>query len=169
MRSADQFVHTGLKNADEVHQLAHELLQHWEKFARSLDQRRKLLSLVVSFNKQTESASEKLEMLEKEIKKEEGKIGQTKIDVLSSDEKISNLHSNLSNQIAEITAPCIREGKILLEKIDKDDDESQFIIRRVSKAQQCSNEKIDNFFFQKVSEFNEQVNVLKSKIVNKIH
>jgi hypothetical protein len=131
MRSADQFVHTGLKNADEVHQFAHDLLQHWEKFARSLDQRRKLLSLVVSFNKQTDDASERLEELEKQISNEEKKISQIKLSNNSDIEIGSNMHSTLSNQIAEITAPCFRESKILMEKIDKDDFESQHIIKRV--------------------------------------
>jgi hypothetical protein len=143
MRSADQFVHTGLKNADDVHQFAHVLLEHWEKFARKLDQRRKLLSLVVSFSKQTESATEKLGQLEKDIENEEEKISQ----IESNNENLTNLHSNLSNQIAVITAPGLRDGKILLEKIDKDDFESQQLIRRVS-------------------EFNEHVKELKTKIVS---
>lgn len=135
MRSADQFVHTGLKNADEVHQFAHELLQNWEKFARSLDQRRKLLSLVVSFNKQTDAATERLQKLEEQISNEEQKISQIQVQSSNNSdiENGSNLHSNLSNKIAQITAPCFRESKILLEKIDKDDYESQHIIRRVTK------------------------------------
>lgn len=155
MRSADQFIHTGLTNADVVHQFAHELLEKWEKFARKLDQRRKLLSVVVSFYKQAETATEKLGQLEREIHIEDEKIKNVQNNDIETSQielkiepsnNLAQLHTNFSNQIAEITAPCLRDGKMLLEKLNKDDFEGQHIIRRVY-------------------EFNEQVKDLKSKLV----
>lgn len=74
LRTADQFIHTGLERADEAHQEAHVLLEKWEKFALKLDQRRKLLSVVVSFYKQTEEASERLSQIEREIRNENDKM-----------------------------------------------------------------------------------------------
>lgn len=74
IRTADQFIHTGLERADQAHQEVHILLETWEKFALKLDQRRKLLSIVVSFYKQTEEASERLIQIQKEIQIEEEKI-----------------------------------------------------------------------------------------------
>ena len=177
IRTADQFIHTGLEKADEAHQEAHELLEKWEKMALKLDQRRKLLAIVVSFYRQTEQATDRLNQLEKEIKIEherakrlnsdsdpEGspakKISTIRINVNTSNEDTAkssrtnspNLESvqrnaDLQTQLAEITAPCLREGKIVLEKVCKEDSQAEHVIR-------------------KFYEFSEQVNELKSKLVN---
>jgi hypothetical protein len=160
IRTADQFIHTGLEKADEAHQEAHVLWEKWEKFALKLDQRRKLLSIVVSFYKQTEDASERLIQIEKEIRKEEEKI--RKISERDSSRAKSNMssrasntspnadltqrHADLSNQLAEITGAGLREGRIVLEKIGDDYDETEHVIKRVY-------------------EFTEHVKDLKSKLV----
>jgi hypothetical protein len=157
LRTADQFIHTGLEKADEAHQEAHVLLEKWEKFALRLDQRRKLLSIIVSFYKQTEEASERLSQIEREIQIEQEKI---KNIGSNSDEEIHNIkvntsqqkhsstsslnrnenaqtnelqqrHANLSNQLAEISGRGLREARIVLEKISKDDFESKHVIKKV--------------------------------------
>jgi hypothetical protein len=139
MRSADQFVHTDLDGADEVHQLAHELLKEWEKFAIKLDQRRKLLAVVVSFYQQTEEASAKLGRLDQEISIEKESddtnkevVVQIKKENREPGKDFTEKHLSISNQIAEISAPGLREGKIILEKLSKDNYEAEHIIKRVS-------------------------------------
>lgn len=101
LRTADQFIHTGLERADEAHQEAHVLLEKWEKFALKLDQRRKLLSIVVSFYKQTEEASERLSQIEREIRFENEKIRnlneeENSSSCSSSEKKRSNSRSKKS-------------------------------------------------------------------------
>ena len=113
LRTADQFIHTGLEKADEAHQEAHVMLEEWEKFALKLDQRRKLLSIVVSFYKQTEDAAERLIQIEKEIKREEAKIrkaserskskSSTRTTNLSPEEEMAQRQADLTNKLAEIT------------------------------------------------------------------
>lgn len=164
IRTADQFIHTGLEKADQAHQEAHILLEKWEKIALKLDQRRKLLSIVVSFYRQTEEATDRLSQLEKEIKIEHEKVKslsesdqttQIKIDINNADKprtispnsELAQRHADLQNQIAEITAPCLREGRIVLEKVCREDSEAEHVIR-------------------KVYQFSEQVNELKSKLVS---
>lgn len=142
LRTADQFIHTGLERADEAHQEAHVLLEKWEKFALKLDQRRKLLALVVSFYKQTEEASKRLIKIEQEIKLEKEKINQMSdnddlksslenIRKASSSEELTQRHADLSTQLAEISAPGLREGRIILEKFCKDDYEAETVIKKV--------------------------------------
>lgn len=167
LRTADQFIHTGLEQADEAHQEAHILLEKWEKFALKLDQRRKLLSIVVSFYKQTEDASERLSQIEREIRLENEKIRSLKERRRSSadssrrerresDEsstksrtrtvaasnssqivaeaptsELAQRHAVLSNRLAEVSASGLREGKLVLEKISKDDFEAKHVIRKV--------------------------------------
>lgn len=152
IRTADQFIHTGLERADEAHSEAHILLEEWEKFARKLDQKRKLLSIVVSFYNQTEQASERLIQIEKEIKIEHEKI-------LGIDEKddecrkaspgaeFAQRHANLSSKLAEITAPGLRDGRIILEKCSTQNSETNHVVK-------------------KVYEFTEQVNEIKNKLTN---
>jgi septal ring factor EnvC (AmiA/AmiB activator) len=170
LRTADQFVHTGLERADEAHQEAHVLLEKWEKFALKLDQRRKLLSIVVSFYKQTEEASERLSQIEREIRLENEKIRHLRETREESEEKIrvvdkkkhqqqrtassssaseiqvnierseknssptnefTQRHVVLSNQLAEVSAPGLREGRLVLERISQDDFEAKHVIRKV--------------------------------------
>ena len=165
LRTADQFIHTGLEKADEAHQEAHVLLEKWEKFAMKMDQRRKLLSIVVSFYKQTEDASERLNQIEKEIKIEEEK---TKL-LNESDEKkkrsssrlekpgdskaysrgshspnieIAQKNVDISSQLAEISAGGLREGRILLEKAGNE-YESEHVIRRVSVSHLALNQPFE--------------------------
>jgi hypothetical protein len=172
IRTADQFIHTGLEKADEAHQEAHELLEKWEKMALKLDQRRKLLSIVVSFYRQNEMASDRLNQLEKEIRierekvkslndsdqemKQSPQISMIKININEdkprtispNNSEIAQRQVDLQNQLAEITAPCLREGKIVLDKICKEDSEqAEQVIRRVY-------------------QFSEQVNELKSRLVS---
>lgn len=156
LRTADQFIHTGLEKADEAHQEAHILLEKWEKFALKLDQRRKLLSIVVSFYRQTEEASERLSQIEREIRIEKEKI-RSLSEVKEEHERINNnnrsiktelaiqraeknssptnefaqRHVDLANQLAEASASGLREGRIVLEKISKDDFEATHVIRKV--------------------------------------
>lgn len=164
IRTADQFIHTGLERADEAHQEAHVLLEKWEKFALKLDQRRKLLSIVVSFYKQTEDASERLSQIEHEIRRENEKIrslnetrdeSEKRTRRVSSSSKhkksttstplviercekgqsptnqLAQRHVALSNKLAEVSAPGLREGRIVLEKISKDDFEAKHVIKKV--------------------------------------
>lgn len=151
IRTADQFIHTGLERADEAHSEAHVLLEEWEKFARKLDQRRKLLSIVVSFYNQTEQASERLIQIEKEIKIEHEKM--RGLDEINTERKPSpgaefaQRHANLSSKLAEITAPGLREGRIILEKCSTQNSQANHVIK-------------------KVYEFTEQVNEIKSKLTN---
>jgi hypothetical protein len=159
IRDADQFIHTGLEKADQAHQEAHSLLERWEKFALKLDERRKLLAIVVSFYKQTEEASERLLQIEKEIQIEreklknfnENKETNTRKSSESSSSKSSAKYSDLTNQLAEISGPGLREGRIVLEKITKDDYKDDFQAEHVIK---------------RVYEFTEQVKDLKSKLVS---
>ena len=152
LRTADQFVHTGLEKADEAHQEAHVLLEKWEKFAIKLDQRRKLLSIVVSFFKQAEEANERLSQIENNIRIENERVLKMSESKRPSDSRSSpsfemtQRQVELQNQLAEITAPGLREGKIVLEKIAKEDFEAEQVIR-------------------KVYEFTEHVNELKNKLV----
>lgn len=55
-------------------------------------------------------------------------------------------HADLSTQLAEISAPGLREGRIVLEKVSKDDFEAEHVIK-------------------KVYEFTEQIKDIKSKLV----
>ena len=174
LRTADQFIHTGLERADEAHQEAHELLEKWEKIALKLDQRRKLLSIVVSFYRQTEEASDRLNQLEKEIRIEHENvknlsgsdndlmqitpppphrassisinINEDKPRTISPNSEMAQRHADLQSQLAEITAPCLREGRIVLEKVCVNSEEAEHVIR-------------------KVYQFSEQVNELKSRLV----
>ena len=158
LRTADQFIHTGLEKADEAHQEAHVMLEKWEKFALKLDQRRKLLSIVVSFYKQTEDATERLLQIEKEIKREEEKIrkathskskSSTRTSNISPNAELAQRHADLTNKLTEITGPSLREGRIVLEKVDKEDFETEHVIKRVY-------------------EFTEHVKDLKTKLSNDI-
>jgi len=159
LRTADQFIHTGLEKADEAHQEAHVMLEQWEKFALKLDQRRKLLSIVVSFYKQTEDAAERLIQIEKEIKREEAKIkkanerskskSSTRATNTSPNSELAQRHADLTNKLAEITGPGLREGRIVLEKVDKEDYETEHVVKRVY-------------------EFTEHVKDLKTKLNNDI-
>lgn len=137
MRSADQFIHTGLEKADEAHQEAHVLLEKWEKFALKLSQRRKLLSIVVSFYKQTEEASERLIKIEQEIKDEHEKTSDSSDAEMDkhSRRNSSQIHADLSSKLAQISAPGLREGRIILEKFCKDDYEAKHVIKRVNHTQ----------------------------------
>lgn len=152
IRTADQFIHTGLERADEAHSEAHILLEEWEKFARKLDQKRKLLSIVVSFYNQTEQASERLIQIEKEIKIEHEKIrGLDEKDneyrKASPSAEFAQRHANLSSKLAEITASGLRDGRIILEKCSTQNSETNHVVK-------------------KVYEFTEQVNEIKNKLTN---
>ncbi len=170
LRTADQFVHTGLERADQAHQEAHNLHEKWEKFALKLDHRRKLLSIVVSFYKQTEQASERLRQIQTEIELEEEKIKQLssnneeeeskrlsssssiksagKSSLSSSNEELTQRHVNLSSQLAQVSEPGLREAKIILEKVSNEDAvETKHVIKRVH-------------------EFTEHVRDLKTKLSN---
>jgi hypothetical protein len=159
LRTADQFIHTGLEKADEAHQEAHVMLEEWEKFALKLDQRRKLLSIVVSFYKQTEDAAERLIQIEREIKREEAKIkkanerskskSSTRATNVSPNSELAQRHADLTTKLAEITGPGLREGRIVLEKVGKEDYETEHVIKRVY-------------------EFTEHVKDLKTKLNNDI-
>ena len=141
MRTADQFIHTGLEKADEAHQEAHELLEKWEKFAIKLEQRRKLLLVVLSFYKQTEEATERLSQLETEIQIEhekcrrlserKSKKSRSKTPKRASPIELTQRHIDLQNQVAEITAAGLREGRLVLEKLGKDEFEGEHVIRKV--------------------------------------
>jgi hypothetical protein len=92
LRTADQYIYTGLEKADEAHQDAHNLLEKWEKFNLKMDHRRKLLSNVIAFYKQTEDANKRLSQLEKEIHIEEEKVRRlNEKDKKSSKRSKSNL------------------------------------------------------------------------------
>ena len=176
MRSADQFVHTGLERADEAHQEAHILHEKWEKFALKLEHRRKLLSIVVSFYKQTDQASERLKQIQRDIELEEEKIKKLssveesrtasamskssvsksksssirKDSISSSNEELTQRHADLSNQLAEVSGPGLREAKIILEKVGREEDfQSKHVIKRVH-------------------EFTEHIRDLKTKLSNDI-
>ena len=159
LRTADQFIHTGLEKADEAHQEAHVMLEEWEKFAIKLDQRRKLLSIVVSFYKQTEDAAERLIQIEREIKREEAKLkkanerskskSSTRATNVSPNSELAQRHADLTTKLAEITGPGLREGRIVLEKVGKEDYETEHVIKRVY-------------------EFTEHVKDLKTKLNNDI-
>jgi len=132
MRSADQFVHTGLENADEAHAEAHELLEQWEQFALKMEQRRKLLMVVGSFYRQTDEATSRLSQLETEIRIEREKCkrlnsrekekrrrkSRTRSPVkCASPIEMTQRHIDLQNQVEEISAACLREGKNVLDKV----------------------------------------------------
>lgn len=159
IRTADQFIHTGLENADEAHAEAHDLLEHWEKFALKLEQRRKLLMVVGSFYKQTEEATERLNQLETEIQIEhekcrrlsikKSKKSRTKSPKCPSPVEMTQRHIDLQNQVADISAACLREGRNVLEKMGTQSSECEHVIK-------------------KVYEFSEQVEDIKNKLSDDI-
>ncbi len=160
MRSADQFIHTGLENADEAHAEAHELLEEWERFALKMEQRRKLLLVVGSFYRQTDEATNRLSQLEGEIKAERDKFKvlkkKKKKSRTRSPEKcpspieMTQRHIDLQSQVDEISAACLREGKNVLDKVDKNyNSECEHVVK-------------------KVFEFTEQVEEIKSKLADDI-
>lgn len=180
MRKADQFVHTGLEKADEAHQEAHILHEKWEKFALKLEHRRKLLSIVVSFYKQTEQASDRLQRIQRDIELEEEKLKKLnalenyssnastksksskgsessssfhKDSISSSNEELAQRHAELSSQLADVSGPGLREAKILLEKASQGDDEDF---------------KTNKHVIKRVYEFTEHVRDLKTKLANDI-
>ena len=160
IRTADQFIHTGLENADEAHDEAHNLLEHWETFAIKIEQRRKLLVVVCSFYKQTEEATERLNQLDTEIKIEQEKCrrltnkkskkSRSKTPKCSSPIELTQRHIDLQNQVADISAACLREGRIVLEKVGNGNTDSEHVIK-------------------KVYEFSEQVKEITNKLSDDIH
>lgn len=160
IRTADQFIHTGLENADEAHDEAHNLLERWEKFAIKIEQRRKLLVVVCSFYKQTEEATERLNQLDTEIKIEQEKCrrlsikkskkSRSKTPKCSSPIELTQRHIDLQNQVADISAACLREGRKVLEKVGNGNTDSEHVIK-------------------KVYEFSEQVKEITNKLSDDIH
>jgi hypothetical protein len=167
LRAADQFIHTGLDRADEAHKEAHLLLEKWEKFALKLDHRRKLLTIVCSFYKQTEQASERLKQIQHDIELEEEKIRllksstssstSRKDSLTSSNEELASKQVDLSNELAEISGQSMRSAKIILEKVTS------------STTNSSQNDQSSQHVIKKVHEFTQHVNDLRNKLVSYFH
>ncbi|CAF3636008.1 unnamed protein product [Rotaria sordida] len=124
MRAVDTWVHTGLTRADRLHAHAHTLLVLWEKYALKLDIRRRLLRLAHQFYINSTNAFSILDSLDTRL------LTISSNHLLSSEDLIHE-YNHINNELIQSTEIPLRQGHILLEKIQTNDYNSKIFYERV--------------------------------------
>lgn len=124
MRAVDTWVHTGLTRADRLHAHAHTLLVLWEKWALKLDIRRRLLKLAHQFYSDSTNAFSTLDSLD-------ALLLSLSSNQLCSSEDLIREYNQINEQLIQSTEIPLREGHLLLEKMQMNDYESPILRERV--------------------------------------
>ncbi|CAF5120169.1 unnamed protein product, partial [Rotaria magnacalcarata] len=124
MRAVDTWVHTGLTRADRLHAYAHTLLVLWEKWALKLDIRRRLLRLAHQFYIDSSNAFSTLDTIDAHL------LSLTS-NYLCSSEDLIREYNQINEQLIQSTEIPLRQGHILLEKMQTNECKSPILRERV--------------------------------------
>ena len=124
MRAVDSWVHTGLTRADRLHAHAHTLLVLWEKWALKLDIRRRLLRLAHKFDVDSSNAFVILDSIDTHLLSFSS-------DYLRSSEDLLQEYNQINQQLIQSTEIPLREGHILLEKIQSNNYHTEILQERI--------------------------------------
>ncbi|XP_013393635.1 titin [Lingula anatina] len=112
VRTADQLIHSTHYDSEGIRSRLHRVDKVSEEFMQEMENRRKNLAMAVSFYKQADVALDKLGQVEMEL---------NRTDLPRNSTALVERHSQLSSTIAEVSAAALREGRILLERVHRDD------------------------------------------------
>ncbi|CAF3449488.1 unnamed protein product [Rotaria socialis] len=124
MRAVDTWVHTGLTRADRLHAYAHTLLVLWEKWALKLDIRRRLLRLAHQFYIDSSNAFSTLDTIDAHL------LSLTS-NYLCSSEDLLREYNQINEQLIQSTEIPLRQGHLLLEKMQTNECKSPILRERV--------------------------------------
>ncbi|CAF2499044.1 unnamed protein product [Rotaria sp. Silwood2] len=124
MRAVDTWVHTGLTRADRLHAHAHTLLVLWEKYELKLDIRRRLLRLAHQFYSDSINTFSILDSLDKHL------LTISSNNLLSSEDLLRE-YNHINNELIQSTEIPLRQGHILLEKIQTNNYNSKIFYERI--------------------------------------
>lgn len=159
MRAVDSWVHTGLTRADRLHAHAHTLLVLWEKWALKLDIRRRLLRLAHKFSIDSSNAFSILDSLDQ-------RLLSLSSNQIRSSEDLLHEYNQINEQLIQSTDIPLREGHILLEKIQINNCNSQYLHQRVNDLEKRI-EKIRNHLRDEYEKLNRQGSSLYQTFDNK--
>ncbi|KAK3083136.1 hypothetical protein FSP39_014900 [Pinctada imbricata] len=130
VRQADQLLRRSNLDAEGVKYRLQTVDRECENFMVKLDIRRKNISQAVSFFDLAETALTKLGQIEVQL---------NTMDLPRNSAELADRHSQLSNAIVEISTPALHEGRILLERVSRDDTGADGVRRRMTELQdRCS-------------------------------
>ncbi|VDI56857.1 titin [Mytilus galloprovincialis] len=126
VRTADQLLRRSKLDVEGVRQRLQTVDTECENFMIRLDTRRKNITMATSFFEQTESALTRLDQVEVQL---------NTMDLPRNSAELADRHSQLSNAIMEISSPPLRDGRILLERVSRDDRGADGIRRLLAQLQ----------------------------------
>lgn len=123
VRKADQLLRRTNLDAEGVRQRLQTVDHECENFMVRLDTKRKNISMALSFFDLVEKALTTLDQIEVQL---------NTMDLPRNSAELADRHAQLSNVIVESSTPALREGRILLERVNRDDPGADGVRRKVS-------------------------------------
>ncbi|XP_060064415.1 titin-like, partial [Ylistrum balloti] len=126
VRDADQLLRRANMDAEGVRRRLQTVDRECEDFRNKLDTRRKNIMMAASFFDQAETALTKLEQVEVQL---------NSMDLPRNSTALADRHAQLSNAIVEASTQALREGRILLERVSREDPGADGVRRRMTLLQ----------------------------------
>lgn len=123
VRKADQLLRRTNLDAEGVRQRLQTVDHECENFMVRLDNKRKNISMALSFFDLVEKALTTLDQIEVQL---------NTMDLPRNSAELADRHAQLSNVIVEASTPALHEGRILLERVSRDDPGADGVRRKVS-------------------------------------
>ncbi|CAH1789041.1 unnamed protein product, partial [Owenia fusiformis] len=126
VRSADTLLHGAHPDIEGIMTRLRNIDEQCENFMLRFDNRRKNVALSVAFFKQAQQALSKLDEINVQL---------TRTDLPRNSSALAERHAYLSNAIVEVSTPALREGRILLERVSKDDSGADGVRNKMAELQ----------------------------------
>nr|XP_006823021.1 PREDICTED: titin-like [Saccoglossus kowalevskii] len=111
LRAADKVASTGAEDTEQVQEQTRAIETLCQTFVHKLELRRKLLQMTAAFYRNAQTALGELNQIEVQLQG---------TDVPEDSPELAEKHSRLERSINEISAPVLREGHLLLERVGRD-------------------------------------------------
>ncbi|ESO86305.1 hypothetical protein LOTGIDRAFT_167354 [Lottia gigantea] len=126
IRTADQLLRRTNLDAEGVRQRLLTVDNECENFMNQLDNRRRNITMSVSFFNLQETALTKLEQIEVQL---------NSTDLPRNSTELAERHAQLSNAIVECSTPALREGRLLLERVNRGDSGADDVRQKMDELQ----------------------------------
>jgi len=164
IRTADQLVHGARADAESVRKRLQMVDAKCEDFMNRLDARRKNLTMARNFYTLAQTALTRLDEIEVQL---------ATTDLPRNSAALADRHAYLSAQIIEATAPALREGQALLERVGREDPGAQGVVSTLAELQgrcaklegQCKARHEATERSQAISQFMDKFNYLNSWMI----
>ncbi|XP_064598296.1 coiled-coil domain-containing protein 141-like isoform X2 [Liolophura sinensis] len=127
MKTVEQLLHRGNLDAEGVRQRLSLVDRECEDFMIKLDNRRKNLSLSLSFFQQAETALTQMEQI---------RVRLNSTDLPRNSAALVDLHQQLSDAISQVSTPALHTGQSLLERVGRGDQGADGVRRKLAELQE---------------------------------